>query len=426
MGSEIGLSALTELGARALASSAESIEATCALVQRLSGVDITVVSEVTADGRYVFRGVENRLEIPLERDAAIPWDWSLCSRVHAGESPATVPETHDVPALWASWLRLKEGLGVDWDIRAFCTREVRLPDGSLFGTVCLHHCEPRVFAPDEEALLEVVAVLLGQEVWRERAARSLEQTVAALDEALRTRIDLAEELRHELRAPLAVIDGYAEAMLDGVVARDDEHVVLVRREATRAQQLLDGLVDLVRLEARLDDDVPAQPADASAVAADIHARLLPLATAAGVELRLDAVPALVGISGRRLEQLWVNLVRNALRAVSDGGGTEIVIFVRVRDDVVEVGVEDDGPGLDDDERALVFDRFYRGSSGREAGEGSGLGLTVARRIVEAAGGTIAAESMGGRGLRVSGRLPALETGSGGAHAALEPHDRLGP
>ena len=425
MSTEIGLSALAELGSRALSSSAESIEAMCALVQRLSGVDITVVSEVTADGRYVFRGLENRLETTLELDAEIPWEYSLCSRVHAGESPATVPETRDVPALWASWLRLKEGLGVDWDVRAFCTREIRLPDGSLFGTVCLHHCEPRAFAPDEEALLEVVAVLLGQEIWRERAARRLDDTVTALDEALRTRIDLAEELRHELRAPLAVIDGYAEAMLDGVVARDDEHVVLVRREAKRAQKLLDGLVDLVRLEARLDDDVPAEPSAADEVAADIHARLLPLAIAAGVDLRLETTPARVGVPRRRLEQLWVNLVRNALRAVSDGGGTEIVIFVRVAR-LVEVGVEDDGPGLDADEHGLVFERFYRGSSGREAGEGSGLGLTVARRIVEAAGGTVSAESAGGRGLRVTGCLPALGAGAGGAHSALEPDDRIGP
>jgi signal transduction histidine kinase len=213
-------------------------------------------------------------------------------------------------------------------------------------------------------------------------------------------------------------------MLDGVVARDDEHVVLVRREATRARQLLDGLVDLVRLEARLDDDVPAESAAADEVAADIRLRLLPLATAAGVELRLDAVPARVGVSRRRLEQLWVNLVRNALRAVSDGAGSEIVIFVRVSDRV-EVGVEDDGPGLDDGERALVFERFYRGSSGREAGEGSGLGLTVARRIVEAAGGTITAASAGGHGLRVTGHLPAVGARAGRPHAALEPGDHLG-
>jgi len=99
--------------------------------------------------------------------------------------------------------------------------------------------------------------------------------------------------------------------------------------------------------------------------------------------------------------------------------------VRLRDGIVEVGVEDDGPGLDDGELGLVFDRFYRGTSGREAGEGSGLGLTVARRIIEAAGGTIAAESAGGRGLRVTGCVPAADAVAGGPHATLEAHDRIG-
>jgi signal transduction histidine kinase len=397
----------------------------CRLVQRLSGVDFTVVSEVTDDGRYVFRGLEHSAAVELEPGGAIPWEWSLCSRVHAGESPATVPDTRDVPALWASWLRLKERVGAEWDVRAFCTRDVRLPDGALFGTLCLHHCEPRAFTPDEQALLEVIARLLGQEIARERAARALESAVAALDEALRERIELAEELRHEVRAPLAVIDGYAEAMLDGMVARDDEHVMLVRREAGRAQQLLDGLVDLVRLEARLAEDAPTEPAQVDVVAADIHARLRPLTSAAGIELRLDTVPAQVLVAPRRLEQLWVNLVRNALRAVADGSGSEITIFVRAVEDVVEAGVEDDGPGLTSDELELVFDRFYRGRSAREAGEGSGLGLTVARRIVEAAGGAIAAESAGGRGLRVVARLPLLESHPGGPHAALQPEHRVG-
>ena len=64
---------------------------------------------------------------------------SLCSRIHAGQSPATVPDTREVPALWEHWLALKEGLGVDWDILAFCTRDVLLPDGTRYGTLCLHH-----------------------------------------------------------------------------------------------------------------------------------------------------------------------------------------------------------------------------------------------------------------------------------------------
>jgi signal transduction histidine kinase len=402
----IGLAQVAEVGARALESSAEAIVAIAELLQRATGVDFAVVSEITDDGRYVFRGIEKRLAAPVERDDAIPYEWSLCSRIHAGESPPTVPDTREVPALWRQWLRLKSGLGVDWDVLAFATREVRLPDGLLFGTLCVHHLEPRPFSADEEALLEVLARLLGQELWRERAAKELEDALAALEGAEQRRIELADELRHELHAPLQVIDGYGEAMLDGVVARDDEHVVLVRREAARAMRLLDDVVELVRLEAR----VAATEEDEVRVAADetvaeMRERLAPLAESAGIELVVDVAPASLRVPRKRLEQCMVNLVRNALRAVQHGGGTRITMFVRLEPEWVAIGVEDDGPGIAADELPRVFERFYRGSWARDVGDGSGLGLTIARRIVEAAGGEIAVEPMQPRGARFVARLP---------------------
>ncbi|MFN8222038.1 MAG: GAF domain-containing sensor histidine kinase [Gaiellales bacterium] len=421
MGLSIPLSALGELGERALRSSSEAIAEVGALVQRVTGIDITVVSEVTPDGRYVFRSLEKKPALALTEGDDIPWEWSLCSRVHAGEAPPSVSEVRDHPSLWASWLRLKESLAVDWDIRAFCTHDVRLPDGRLFGTLCLHHREPRVFSDDENALLAVLSRLVGQEIWRERAAAQLADSVAALEAAARERVELADELRHELRAPLAVIDGYAEGMLDGVVKRDDEHVVLVRREATRATRLLDDLVELARLEA-----APRSPTEACAVAEvvrEMHVRLEPLAVSAGVTLRTELSTAVVAVDRRRLEQVVVNLVRNALRAVGDGSGSEAVLFVRPAEldgrAAVAIGVEDDGPGLPDGERERIFERFFRGRSGRDAGEGSGLGLTVVRRIAESAGGRAVAEPCEPQGLRVAAVLPCVEPGAGEGHSAVE-------
>src|SRR5262249_23405263 len=162
-------------------------------------------------------GVGKRPPLRIEAGAVIPYEASLCSRIHVGESPNTVPDTREAPRLWNHWLRLKEGLGVDWDILAFCTREGRLPDGSLFGTLRVHQLEPREWSADEQALLEVLATFVGQELWRERSAGELAGALEALDAAEQRRVELVEELRHELRAPLQVIDGYAEAMLDGVV-----------------------------------------------------------------------------------------------------------------------------------------------------------------------------------------------------------------
>jgi diguanylate cyclase len=190
------------------------------LVQRLTGVDITVLSEVR-DGSYRFAGLETLPALPLVAGSStIPFESSLCSRVHCGLAPAVVPEMRDQPALWDNWLALKQGLGVDWDIRAFCTTEVRLPDGSLYGTLCLHHCEPRAFSDDEQALLAVLARVAGDEIARERARAELEAAVERLTLAEVLRAELVEELAHELRAPLQVIDGYVEGMLDGVLERE--------------------------------------------------------------------------------------------------------------------------------------------------------------------------------------------------------------
>jgi signal transduction histidine kinase len=402
----LGLAQIADIGARTLASSAEAIAAVAELAQRTTGVDITVVSEITDDGSYVFRGLEKRIELPLGRGAAIPYPASLCSRIHAGESPATVPDTREVPALWRHWLGLKEGLGVDWDILAFCTRDVRLPDGSRFGTLCLHHLEPRVFSDDEQALLEVLARLLGQEIWRERAAHELASALDALDAAERSRVELAEDVRHELRAPLQVIDGYAEGMLDGILARDDEHLTLVRREAARAMQLLDDIAELARLETRGGAE-ESEPLRADETVLEMRDRLAPIAAAAGIELLADVSPAKIVVPRKRLEQFVVNLVRNALRAAQEGGGSRITVFVRPSGAEVAVGVEDDGPGIDPDEAPRVFERFYRGRSARNARSGAGLGLTIARRIVETAGGTIAVEPVEPQGVRVVARLPAV-------------------
>ena len=187
------------------------------LVQRLSGVDITVLSEVR-DGGYRFAGLETVPALPLVAgDSTIPFEQSLCSRVHLGQAPAVVPEMRDEPALWENWLQLKQGLGVDWDIRAFCTTDVRLPDGTLYGTLCLHHREPRAFSEDEQALLAVLARIAGDEIARERARGELDAAVERLTRAEQLRAELVEELAHELRAPLQVIDGYVEGMLDGVL-----------------------------------------------------------------------------------------------------------------------------------------------------------------------------------------------------------------
>jgi signal transduction histidine kinase len=400
---DLRIADLAELGGRSLASGEAAIAQVTELVQRLSGVDITVLSEVRGGG-YRFAGLETVPALPLVAGASeIPFEASLCSRVHLGQAPAVVPEMRDEPALWQHWLELKQGLAVDWDIRAFCTTDVRLPDGSLYGTLCLHHREPRAFSDDEQALLAVLARIAGDEIARERARGELDAAVERLTRAEQLRAELVEELAHELRAPLQVIDGYVEGMLDGVLAREDATLALIRREAGRSVRLLDDLAYLTRLEIAARPE-QAERVDLAVAIDEAIARFAPLAAAAGTALHCDAQPVTALVARGRLEQVLVNLTRNALRSVADDGSS-VVLFARAEGEWALVGVEDDGPGIPADELARVFERFFRGRSTRDAQRGSGLGLTVVRRIVEAAGGSVSAEQREPRGVRVVARLP---------------------
>jgi signal transduction histidine kinase len=366
-----------------------TIARVAALAQRLLQIDFTVVSEITADDRYVFRAIESAIDVPAAVGDDIPYAYSLCSRVHAGEAAPRTEDTRKNAALTANWHRLKGFMeGVDWDVLAFMTADVPLPHGGRFGTLCVHHTEPRAFTDDERDMLALLARLIGDEVARARADAR--------------RAELVEEIAHELRAPLMVIDGYAEAMLDGVVERDDEHVVLLRGEAGRSLRLLDDLALLTRLEL----DAAPEPADLIDVAALLCAtrdRLEPLADAAGVRVAVDAAPVTVAAPYRRLEQALANLVRNALRAVDEGGRIALACRAEGADALIEV--TDDGAGVEPDEARRIFERFYRGAPAREAGKGSGLGLTITRQIVERAGGTITAEPAAPRGTRYVIRLP---------------------
>ena len=244
-GRQVSLAEIAELGARTLSSSADEIAAVAELVQRTTGIDITVVSEMTADGRYVFRGLEKRPFLPVERDAAIPYDVEPVladpRRRVAEHGARHARGAGALGAVAAAQGGARRRLGHP---RVLHARRPCCPTATRFGTLCLHHLEPRAFSADEQALLEVLARMLGLELWRERvgAGAARRRSPRSTTPSGR-RVELADELQHELRAPLQVIDGYAEGMLDGVVSRDDEHVTLVRREAGRAIQLLDDLAD---------------------------------------------------------------------------------------------------------------------------------------------------------------------------------------
>lgn len=221
------------------------------------------------------------------------------------------------------------------------------------------------------------------------------------------RVRLLGEVGHEMRTPLTVIDGQVEAMIDGVLPASAENLAVVAAESRRLQRLAADLSALSRAEeGRVNLD--RQPANLGELVAGAVERLRPQTDDAGIELRCAPAGGVrVEVDSDRIAQVVTNLVGNAIRATPTGGRITVTCSQEGPEAIVRVC--DTGEGIAAPELERVFERFYRvpdrRSTGRESG--SGIGLTIARQLAEAHGGSLTAESAGkGLGATFTLRLPA--------------------
>ncbi|MEL4506359.1 HAMP domain-containing sensor histidine kinase [Luteococcus sp. H138] len=233
-------------------------------------------------------------------------------------------------------------------------------------------------------------------------AHDIDSLGAQLADTEARRVRLIGELAHELRTPITVANGYLEGMMDGVLPTDAERLALVQEELRRVTKLSSDLSALSRAEeGRLEMHPEAIRLDE--VAARVCDRLRPQATDAGIELLVRSQPTPITGDGDRLSQVLTNLVGNALRATPRGG--RITVDCQPQGPDAVLVVTDTGVGLAGADVERVFERFYRAGEVRPDG-GTGIGLTIARGIVEAHGGTLTASSPGlGRGASFTVRLP---------------------
>jgi len=233
-------------------------------------------------------------------------------------------------------------------------------------------------------------------------ARAINSMSARLEADEVRRRSVLAEVAHELRTPLSIIRGQAEAVADGVYPAEPEQM----QPILAATAALEKLVDDLRTVALADAGGLRLEREPVAVAVLVHAVLdgfRPAAAAAGVALVQDVAgdtPAL-DADPARLSSVLANLVSNALRHTAPGG-TVRVSARAVAGGGVEMVVADDGEGIPADLLPRVFDRFVKGASS----SGSGLGLAIVRDVVEAHGGSAGITSEPGRGTTVRLLLPA--------------------
>jgi signal transduction histidine kinase len=234
--------------------------------------------------------------------------------------------------------------------------------------------------------------------------------------AQQTEREFVANVSHELRTPLTSIQGFAQAIRDGA-ARDTGHAAgIIVDESARLQRMVTDLLDSARIESG-SAVIARERVDLNAIADACAQRMEPAAAAAGVALlreRGDG-PAHISGDGDWLLQVLTNLVDNAIAHTARSGRVTIITQRDSARRQIELAVTDTGHGIAADDLPRIFDRFYRADPARGGSRGAGLGLAIAKQIVEAHGGTITAQSVQGIGTRFTVALP---TADGGRQTAV--------
>jgi signal transduction histidine kinase len=251
------------------------------------------------------------------------------------------------------------------------------------------------------------------------AARAPERGPAELAELARSFNEMAEDLArifdarrelvawasHDLRTPIASLQAMLEAIEDGI-AEPDRYLAAMHEQVRNLARLVDDLFELARIDAgaltlelRNAELAGLIESCVRGLEAEAHARQI------RVEARVQN-GARVRCEPEKVERVLYNLLTNALRHTPSDGS--VAVLVSPRPDEVEVSVEDTGNGISPEDATRMFDRFWREDTARTTGQaGAGLGLAIARGLVEAHGGRIWAEPRPEGGTRVSFTLPAV-------------------
>jgi two-component system sensor histidine kinase BaeS len=232
------------------------------------------------------------------------------------------------------------------------------------------------------------------------------QLIASLQKQEDLRKRLTSDLAHELRTPLNTLLAQIEGMIDGVWEASPEHLESTRSEVLRLTRLVSDLDQVIQTEAGALH-ISKEILDVSEVAKEIVDSMKASFQRKNIQLTHMLEPlALVVGDKQRMAQVFSNLLTNSLKHTEPNG--EVVVSVVKVNETVLITIKDNGMGIPEEDLPHVFERFYRGdrSRNRERG-GSGLGLTIAKGIVEAHQGEIQMESELGRGTKVTIRLPSL-------------------
>jgi signal transduction histidine kinase len=280
----------------------------------------------------------------------------------------------------------------------------------VYGVSNIYFTQPVPIGHEELDLLLLLGPLLYGAVRRDIHIRDIETLSEQLREASRHKSEFLAGMSHELRTPLNAIRGFSELLLEGVTGplteKQQRHINHILSGGRHLLELINDILDLSKVEAgKLN--IETTLVNLPGLISDVMAVTEPLAHRKGVSLHTDGEPGLPSVSADplRIKPVLLNIVSHAIKVTPQGG--RVMIRLWQDGDAVAVSVSDTGIGISPEEADKLFREFTQLSRRNDQPtEGTGLGLALAKRLVEMHGGRIWAESEGeGRGSTFQIRLP---------------------
>ena len=283
-------------------------------------------------------------------------------------------------------------------------------EGAAVGALLLGRSAPRPFTPQQIELVETFADQAVIAIENVRLFDEIQDKSRQLEEASQHKSQFLANMSHELRTPLNAILGYTELMADGAYGEPSEKMLgILKRLESNGKHLLgliNDVLDLSKIEA---GQLVLELSDYSVqdIAQTVRSTLEPLAADKKLAFKLELAPELPAGhgDGRRLTQVLINLVGNAIKFTDAG---EVAIKAEAKDGAFYVSVRDTGPGISAADQTKLFQEFQQADNAitRKKG-GTGLGLAISKRIIEMHGGKIWVESQPGQGSTFAFTFPVI-------------------
>ena len=403
------LTALGEVG-RAVSSTLDLGTVLTTIVSRavqLSGLDGGVVFEYDEDTEEFVQ------QVATETGGALA-EARRTTRIRKGEGvlgqtaitlePVQVPDI-TVPGAYAG--RLRENL-IESGVRAILAVPM-VREGQLIGCLGVTRNRSGDFPVETIDLLRTFATQSALAIQNARLFHEIEDKSRQLETASRLKSEFLANMSHELRTPLNAVIGFSEVLLQRMFgdlnAKQDEYLKDIYASGQHLLSLINDILDLSKIEAGRMELFSA-PFHLPSALDNAVTLVRERASRHGVALRVDVDPGLAEVVGdeRKVKQVLLNLLSNAVKFTPEGG--TIGLKAGRRDAGVEISVSDTGIGIAAEDQVTIFEEFRQvGSDETRKQEGTGLGLTLAKKFVELHGGRIWVESEPGRGSTFTFTLP---------------------